>query len=187
MLQCAQESVKSKHPQLLYESRLYSILSGGGTPQHSHAHPQQANERLNTRVTVILYSGHSFHPMVWHRGPLQRDGDGSAGPEPRGSLQPLQSPLLAQDRPDARRPTGTLASLDLGPCPSEGPRVESHSNGVVAAPHRVHPCQEPDPPRHQARQLPHRLGRARRPGQRHRLWPRQALPRPQVRRAHSVS
>jgi hypothetical protein len=30
LLVCLQESVKARHPQLLYESKLYKILQGGG-------------------------------------------------------------------------------------------------------------------------------------------------------------
>ena len=34
----AQESVKTKHPQLLYESKLYKILQGGSKPRPAWSH-----------------------------------------------------------------------------------------------------------------------------------------------------
>jgi hypothetical protein len=76
--------VKTKHPQLLYESKLYKILQGGGAWQGGR---QQAKSQkqvlllllplvLPLLLTCVVFSC-SWHPqcaLVWRGGGLQRDG-----------------------------------------------------------------------------------------------------------------
>ena len=60
-----------------------------------------------------LLSWYPVHQVVWHRGGLQCTGDGTAGAQPRGSLQLLQSQVLPKNRTATGRPTGTYSQTLL--------------------------------------------------------------------------
>ena len=55
------EGTKTKHPQLLYESKLYKILSGGG---------ESSGVELVRSLLSARVSGHSVCAMVWRGGRL---------------------------------------------------------------------------------------------------------------------
>lgn len=72
------EPTKARHPQLLYESKVYKILQGGvGIPhiRSDSASPQSPVRTERRRCQV-----------VWDGAGVQRPGDGLAGSLPRGPL-----------------------------------------------------------------------------------------------------
>ena len=74
-----QESVKSRHPQLLYESKIYRILSGGGK-WHPFTRPGSSGP---PRLTLSVHrgSGDPESAMVWCGRGLQCDGNRAARAE----------------------------------------------------------------------------------------------------------
>ena len=61
-----QESIKTKHPQLLYESKLYKILQGGS--EFTACCLCSAKLPQVPKPIVCDCSWNSQHPLVWSRG-----------------------------------------------------------------------------------------------------------------------
>ena len=111
-----QESVKTKHPQLLYESKLYKILQGGSeSPLPPSMLWSYAAKHMPNRVVKDAVCTCSWNPkraVVWRGGRLQCHGPGSTGSQLGGPLQLLQPQVQSQDCPHAGRPAGER------PCPA---------------------------------------------------------------------
>jgi hypothetical protein len=97
------ESTKTKHPQLLYESKIYKILQGGSECTHTlilgiTIYEIACLSRLlysfeyRQSLTILLSilspccSWHPKHPLVWRRRRLQRHGHRPVGPFAGGSV-----------------------------------------------------------------------------------------------------
>eukprot|EP00983_Pelagomonas_calceolata_P046871 1140361-Pelagomonas_calceolata.AAC.4 len=114
-----QETCKTKHPQLLYESKLYKILQGGGENttckylkvalsirelQPSNCLRHCTPPSSNVLLMRTPCSGHPQCPVVWSGGRLQCHGDGPHGPQLGRPVQLLQSQVLTENDPHAYRP-----------------------------------------------------------------------------------
>lgn len=105
-----QESVKARHPQLLYESKLYKILQGGG---ESFCICRQLPKQALGQLSQLLLASCSWHPkstLVWHRRGVQCDGDRLARSEFRGPVQLLQQEVDCEECAYAGRPDGEAAA-----------------------------------------------------------------------------
>jgi len=113
------ESVRSKHPQLLYESKIYRVMAGVvGIP---------SVRWFGTEVVVVIVV-----VVIGNKGRLQRDGDRPAWQEPRGPVQRLRPEVLAQDGADPGRPVAVS--------PGEQPqprREEPHGESQVHKRHLI--------------------------------------------------
>ena len=100
------ESTKSKHPQLVYEAKLYKILQGavGASGSSAARTPSPIRARSRRRLPLSRHPHaprvtrrHPVHPMVRRRdvpaGLVQRARDGPAGLLVGGLFQPLRAPL----------------------------------------------------------------------------------------------
>ncbi len=113
-LHAMQESVKTKHPQLLYESKLYKILQGGSESPS----PKSCLGRILPSICPTDCSRSWFacswdpeRAVVWRGRRLQCHGSGLAGSELGGPLQLLQPQVQSQDCAHASRPAGERSCL----------------------------------------------------------------------------
>ena len=150
------ESVKARHPQLLYESKLYKIL------QVRFFQNLQPLSELTTDLTNFLSgrSRNTTHTLVRAGARLQCARHGPSRAKPGGPLQLLLQAVHHEDRPHAGRPDD---------------RED-----------RVCPQQELHPPGHQARQLPDGDRATLQQALLDRLWSGQEVPGQQDTATHPI-
>jgi hypothetical protein len=160
-----QEPRKSDAPQLRDEYRSYKILSGC---RESNAH--DASPASNS---ACPYSWYPSSLLLWSGRSPQHLGHRSFGPLLGGSVRDVWPKVLRQDVCHGRQADGKI------PWKS----AESHANipAIIVDASSNHSREEPDLPRHQARQLLDRSTghEGREHDLRCRLWYGQAVPRPQ--------
>ena len=154
------ESTKSKHPQLVYEAKLYKILQGavGASGSSAARTPSPIRARSRRRLPLSRHPHaprvtrrHPVHPMVRRRdvpaGLVQRARDGPAGLLVGGLFQPLRAPL----QPCAsHRAEGGGWQRITGRRSSRGPQLQHRARRLplarLSSPAPAPPC--PLPPLH---------------------------------------
>lgn len=124
------ESVNARHPQLLYESKVYKFLQVIRIFCDFFV-PTSENLSTNPNIPIgrCRYSSNQMVRFRRREKPIQRSRNGFTGAEPRRSIQFLRPSVHNENSPHARR--------------------------TNADPSRIHPLEKFYPSRHQARQLPH--------------------------------
>lgn len=133
------------------------------------------------RADAVLGSRCAPGVLLWARGSAQHPRDRLAWPELGGPVRHVRPQVLDQDGRHDRQADG----LSLFEPDTREAVLTSILADLTSA---DDPREEPDLPRHQARQLPDRPSghEERQPGLCRRLWHGQAVPGPQDEAAHPV-
>ena len=175
------EAVETRHPQLLYESRVYRSLAGAeGVPAVRWCGVEGDH---NARLRRCAPRGRRRPPDAAAVG----HGHGSAGPEPRGPLQSVRPPVYAQDRARSRRAAPPASRGRAAPARERKGDGARQSLGAYVGPQPSRPA----PGRRRATRAVDRSGERRRfprrplcaPGCQARQLPRPAAASPGVSRA----
>jgi hypothetical protein len=160
-----QEPRKSDAPQLRDEYRSYKILSGCRT--------SNTYDPFLAANNACPYSWYPSSLLLWSGRSPQHSGHRSFGSLLGGSVRDVWPKVLRQDVCHGRQADGKIPWK----------LAESHANipAIIVDASSNHPREEPDLPRHQARQLLDRSTghEGREHDLRCRLWYGQAVPRPQ--------
>jgi len=110
----SQENVKTKHPQLLYESKIYRILQGGSMEAFDCSYvlwDVRIRFRAGGTDNLCSDSWDTERQMVWCRRGLQCLGYGFTWTKPWGSIQFLQQEIVSEDCTYARWSDGMHSAI----------------------------------------------------------------------------